>query len=75
MARPLPIVLTDETEDFTKNNWDFWREDGSKIDTIGELCDVLLMGRIQVAQMVMVYPYPGAVPPKLLAEAGNEYRS
>lgn len=74
MAEPIPVVLDDKTEDWTKQTWDFWREDDTQIDDFGELCAYLAADPLVVATMVQSYPYPSAIPAKVMLGAEDALR-
>jgi len=68
----IPVVLTDRTEDWPKQTFDFYGDDGLVADTIDAVAKQLLVDRRSAAVMVSTYPYPEAIPPKLRLEAARE---
>lgn len=74
MADPIPQVLTDAGEDWPKRTWDFWRDDDTQVDTIAEVALILSVGELDAAAMVATYPYPKAIPPRLMMEAHSVLR-
>lgn len=66
--------LADNTEDFPKATWDFWRSDGTQIDTIPEMSAQLCISELDVAALVINYPVPDAVPLNLFKEAADVLR-
>lgn len=69
MADPMPVVLDDSSEDFTKRTFDFYRDDDSVIDTLSEFGAALGVDELSAAVAVSTYPYESAVPARLRLEA------
>lgn len=60
-------VLTNSTEDFPKQTWDF-----PEVSGLQEWADILCVGLKDAAALISTYPYPDAVPAQLRAEAEDE---
>jgi len=71
---PIPIVLDDFTEDWPKRTFDFWRTDTEQMDTIAEISDTLCQSHLDSAIMIANYPFPEAIPPRLMSEAQSLLR-
>lgn len=63
------IVWNDETEDWTKQSWDFINDDGSPIDNLDDLS--LFTGRDvdSLARDLVRLPFGRSAPPALIEEA------
>jgi hypothetical protein len=60
---------TDQTEDWPKQSWDFWLQDGRPVDNLSDLCDILGGQPDDVAQDLLRLPFGRYAPPELIAEA------
>ena len=71
----IPTLLTTRSEDAPKASWDFWRQDDTQIDTFDDLVNLLAADPLVVAQIVVTYANPGAVPPAVMLGAERVLRS
>lgn len=69
--RTVEVPATDENEDWIKSiGWDFNRPDGTPIDTLAELEDVLgSASDSSVANDLLTLPFGKGAPSKLIEEA------